>query len=145
MCGASIGSAMPADRLARLRRSLAFRPALRWWALSGDSSERKGLLELFAAVAQMRGRHPDLRFLVVGPVDRDMPDTVGPAAAASAGIGDITVFAGYRDDMPDLYALMTVLVLPSHREGLPRSPMEASSMGVPDRGHGDPRLPRGGP
>jgi glycosyltransferase involved in cell wall biosynthesis len=36
-----------------------------------------------------------------------------------------------RQDMPDLYALMDVFVLPSYREGFPRSPMEASAMGVP--------------
>jgi glycosyltransferase involved in cell wall biosynthesis len=33
--------------------------------------------------------------------------------------------------MPELYALMDVLVLPSYREGFPRAPMEASAMGVP--------------
>ena len=69
--------------------------------------------------------------LVVGPADIDMADAIGPSAAVGAGIEDVTVFAGYREDMPELYALMTVLALPSHREGLPRSPMEASAMGVP--------------
>jgi glycosyltransferase involved in cell wall biosynthesis len=33
--------------------------------------------------------------------------------------------------MPDLYALMDLFVLPSHRESFPRSPMEASAMAVP--------------
>ena len=33
--------------------------------------------------------------------------------------------------MPELYALMDVFVLPSYREGFPRSPMEAAAMGVP--------------
>jgi glycosyltransferase involved in cell wall biosynthesis len=41
------------------------------------------------------------------------------------------VFAGLRQDMPVLYALMDVFALPSHREGFPRSPMEASAMAVP--------------
>jgi glycosyltransferase involved in cell wall biosynthesis len=36
-----------------------------------------------------------------------------------------------RQDLPDLYGLMDVFVLPSHREGFPRAPMEASAMGVP--------------
>ena len=34
-------------------------------------------------------------------------------------------------DMPTLYALMDVFVLPSYRESFPRVPMEASAMGVP--------------
>jgi glycosyltransferase involved in cell wall biosynthesis len=33
--------------------------------------------------------------------------------------------------MPELYALMDVFVLPSHRESFPRSPLEASAMAVP--------------
>jgi glycosyltransferase involved in cell wall biosynthesis len=36
-----------------------------------------------------------------------------------------------RQDMPELYALMDVLVLPSYREGFPRAPMEAAAMSVP--------------
>ena len=110
------------------------------WGLADDTPvvgfvgrlvEEKGLLELFEAIAILRQKHPRMRLLVVGPVDSDKPDHLDAAAAAKAGLADITIFAGYRDDMPDLYALMTVLVLPSHREALPRSPMEASSMGVP--------------
>ena len=34
-------------------------------------------------------------------------------------------------DLPELYAAMDAFVLPSHREGFPRTPMEASAMGVP--------------
>jgi glycosyltransferase involved in cell wall biosynthesis len=33
--------------------------------------------------------------------------------------------------MPEIYALMDVFVLPSHRESFPRSPMEAAAMRVP--------------
>jgi glycosyltransferase involved in cell wall biosynthesis len=33
--------------------------------------------------------------------------------------------------MPDLYALMDVVVLPSYREGFPRTLMEAAAMGRP--------------
>ena len=47
------------------------------------------------------------------------------------GLEDVCVFTGERHDMPELYALMDLFVLPSHREGFPRSPMEASAMGVP--------------
>jgi glycosyltransferase involved in cell wall biosynthesis len=40
------------------------------------------------------------------------------------------IFTGFRQDT-ELYALMDVLALPSHREGIPRSLNEASAMGVP--------------
>ncbi len=41
------------------------------------------------------------------------------------------IFTGERDDVHALFSLMDVFVLPSHREGLPRTPMEASAMSVP--------------
>lgn len=97
----------------------------------GRLVEEKGILELLEAVRLLRGVHPRLRLLVIGPIDADKPDALQPSIAARYGIADIVTFAGYRHDMPELYALMHVAVLPSHREGMPRSPMEAASMGVP--------------
>ena len=47
------------------------------------------------------------------------------------GVAGACHFLGWRQDMPELYALMDVLVLPSHREGFPAAPMEAAAMGVP--------------
>jgi glycosyltransferase involved in cell wall biosynthesis len=38
---------------------------------------------------------------------------------------------GLQADMPPLYAAMDVVALPSHREGFPRSLVEASAMGRP--------------
>ena len=124
-------AAVAADRLARLRAELGIPAGTPVVGFVGRLVAEKGLIEFFEAIASLRSAHPDMRVLLVGPVDHDMADSLGPDAAARAGIADITVFAGYRGDMPDLYALMSVLVLPSHREGLPRAPMEASSMGVP--------------
>ena len=124
-------SAIPPARMSELRAELGLPEGTPVVGFVGRLVEEKGLVELFEAIASLRHRHPAMRFLVVGPVDSDKPDALGPAAAERAGIRDITTFAGYRSDVPELYALMTVLVLPSHREGLPRSPMEASSMGVP--------------
>jgi glycosyltransferase involved in cell wall biosynthesis len=47
------------------------------------------------------------------------------------GLSSVVKFLGHRDDVAELYAVMDVLALPSHREGFPRAPMEAASMGVP--------------
>ena len=39
------------------------------------------------------------------------------------------IFAGYRNDIGDLLAMADVFVLPSYREGMPRSIIEAMAMG----------------
>jgi glycosyltransferase involved in cell wall biosynthesis len=122
---------IPQSRIDQLRDELQIPAGAPVVGFVGRLVREKGLVELFAAVRRLRERHPSMRFLLIGPVDSDMSDCIGPEAARDAGIGDISIFAGYRSDMPELYSLMTVLCLPSHREGLPRSPMEASSMGVP--------------
>jgi len=97
----------------------------------GRLVEEKGLRELFEAVRSLRAKHPRLRLLIVGPPDPEKADNLDEGAAVAAGIDDITVFAGLRHDLPELYAAMDVFVLPSHREGFPRSPMEAAAMAVP--------------
>jgi glycosyltransferase involved in cell wall biosynthesis len=125
------GAAVSAGRLKSLREELAIPGDAKVVGFVGRLVREKGILELFEAVRELRSAYPSLRLLVVGPVDADMPDAVGPRSADACGIGDVTVFAGYRQNMPELYSLMNVLVLPSHREGLPRAPMEASAMGIP--------------
>lgn len=97
----------------------------------GRLVREKGLLELFAAARIMRERVPDVRLLIIGPVDSQKPDALMPDVAREYGVADICHFLGMRQDMPELYAVMDVFVLPSHREGFPRAPMEASAMKVP--------------
>ena len=74
---------------------------------------------------------PTLKLLVIGPVDTEKSDALSPQRAKDFGVDDQCVFAGLRQDMPSLYAAMDVFVLPSHREGFPRAPMEAAAMELP--------------
>jgi len=98
----------------------------------GRLVREKGLLELFEAARIVRGRRSkEVSFLIIGPVDSEKPDALTPDVAHNYGISDICIFTGMRQDMPKLYALMDVFVLPSHREGFPRALMEASAMKVP--------------
>lgn len=117
--------------IARKRREIGLADGARVVGFVGRLVREKGLLELFAAARIVRERVPDVRFLFVGPVDTHKPDALTPDIAREYGIADICHFLGMRQDMPELYALMDVFVLPSHREGFPRSPMEASAMKVP--------------
>jgi glycosyltransferase involved in cell wall biosynthesis len=98
---------------------------------AGRLVEEKGLLELFAAARIVRKQVPKVRFLFAGMIDTWKTNAVTPDIAREYGIADICHFLGMRRDLPELYALMDVFVLPSHREGFPRTPMEASAMKVP--------------
>lgn len=51
--------------------------------------------------------------------------------AAELGVLSRTHFLGYRDDVPILLQAADALLLPSSQEGLPRSVMEAMSLGTP--------------
>ena len=97
----------------------------------GRLVREKGLLEFFAAARLVREQVPQVSFLIIGPEDSYKADALTPDTAHDYGVADICHFLGMRQDMPELYALMDVFVLPSHREGFPRTPMEASAMKVP--------------
>jgi glycosyltransferase involved in cell wall biosynthesis len=97
------------------------------------AARRKGFRDFLAAARNIAAQQPETRFLIVGSVDHGKPDAVDPSAASDFGIADRCLFLGPRAnaDLPPLYKMMTVLVLPSLFEGLPRVVMEASAMGVP--------------
>ncbi len=91
----------------------------------------KGYFEMFRAAQRIREKEPRARFLFIGALEPSKADAIQPDALARFGLDDVAQFLGHRRDVPDLLAAMDVHVLPSHREGFPRSPMEASAMGIP--------------
>lgn len=126
----SPASLSPKD-IARKRNELGVGGGAKVVGFVGRLVREKGLLELFAAARVIRERVSHVRFLVIGHEESEKADSLTPDMARDYGIADICIFTGMRHDMPELYALMDVLVLPSHREGFPRAPMEASAMKVP--------------
>ncbi len=95
----------------------------------GRMVREKGFLELFEAARRVRARVPAARFLVVGQGDPDKPDAI-EAAEIEAASKDV-VFTGWREDVAELMAVMDVFALPSWREGMPRSAIEAAASGLP--------------
>ena len=91
----------------------------------------KGLREVFAAAEQLRRTAPDVLVVAIGPLDPEKGDGLTAAdldqITATSGVH----FAGERHDMEVVYAALDAYVLASHREGFPRSAMEASALGTP--------------
>jgi glycosyltransferase involved in cell wall biosynthesis len=98
--------------------------------LVGRLVREKGYGEVFEAARQLHAHVPHVRFAVIGDDDHEKDDALDASDRATAAAAGVR-FLGGRSDMPRLYAAMDVHVLASHREGFPRSPMEAAAMGVP--------------
>jgi glycosyltransferase involved in cell wall biosynthesis len=90
----------------------------------------KGYRELFAAAEQLRRCSPEVTVVVAGPSEPGKADGIGPTALAAAKASGVR-FLGHRSDVEDLYPACDIYVLASHREGFPRSAMEAAAMGLP--------------
>ena len=90
----------------------------------------KGYAELFEAWDRLRADLPQAMLVVVGPDDDDKADSV-PRELVDRARATGVKFLGMRSDVEDLYCGFDVYVLASHREGFPRSAMEAAAGGLP--------------
>jgi len=90
----------------------------------------KGYAELLEAWEAVHRDHPDAMLVIAGPVDHAKADAVPPALIERAERSGVR-FLGMRGDVEDLYLGLDIYALASHREGFPRSAMEAAASGLP--------------
>jgi glycosyltransferase involved in cell wall biosynthesis len=117
--------------LAHLRSTLGLPSGVPVIGFVGRLVVEKGILELARAVQQVQSRFGPVTLLIVGGVDREKAGALNHEDIQAAAGTATCIFAGVRQDMPEMYALMDIFALPSYREGFPRAPMEASAMGAP--------------
>jgi glycosyltransferase involved in cell wall biosynthesis len=113
-----------------LRAGLGLAPGRAAILVVGRLVAEKGYPELLAAIADV-----DADLWVVG--DRLDSDHAGSIDASIRAVESDPVraarvrFLGYRADVPALMRAADMFVLPSHREGMPRSIIEAMLTGLP--------------
>lgn len=102
-------------------------PGTPTFLLIGRMLREKGVREFVAAARDVRRRHPGVRFILLGGLV-DNPGGLSREELALLIGGGIE----WHDHVPDVrpwIAASSVFVLPSYREGLPRSTLEAMAMG----------------
>src|SRR6056297_1030406 len=95
----------------------------------------KGIIELIDAFSLLKKQRNDIKLLMIGETlqsdrDKKTKDIIKQTIKINQLQKDI-IFTGYRNDTPKLLSITDVFTLPSHREGMPVSSLEAMSMGVP--------------
>ena len=88
----------------------------------------KGVREYAAAAAELKARHPQVKFGLVGYFD---PSPDGVTREEFESWNGAIDFLGKLDDVRPAIADAGIYVLPSYREGTPRSSLEAMAMGRP--------------
>lgn len=90
----------------------------------------KGIREYAAAAAEVRRMHPEVTFHLVGGRDEN-PDALSAGEVEAWQAAGTLAWHGALRDVRPAIAAAHVYVLPSYREGTPRTVLEAMSMGRP--------------
>jgi glycosyltransferase involved in cell wall biosynthesis len=102
--------------------------------MTGRITAEKGYLELINALDIIRFQYPNVHLLVIGgqlSSERDAFQVQLSQVISEKNLEKHVTFTGFRSDIPELLGLVDVFTLPSYREGLPRSILEAMAMGIP--------------
>lgn len=91
----------------------------------------KGIREFVRAAAMLKSRFPNVRFVAAGAPDAGNPASVSEQELRAWKASGEVEFLGQVGEMPEFLRSLDVFVLPSYREGLSRSLIEAGASGVP--------------
>lgn len=91
----------------------------------------KGVAEYVEAARQLRRSYPDAEFCMAGFLDVENPAAIPRNQIFQWVAEGVVNFLGESDDIRDQIAAADCVVLPSYREGVPRSLLEAAAMGRP--------------
>ena len=91
----------------------------------------KGVLEYVEAVKKLKENNVQARFQILGPVDEKHRRGISTEVVQSWIDEDIVEYLGKTDNVKPYLSEADCVVLPSYREGTPRTLIEAASMGKP--------------
>lgn len=99
--------------------------------LVGRLLKTKGVVEFAEAAQILKDRGRDIHMILVGAPDADNPTSVTEAELQTWARAGIVEWPGESDDVAAVWANAHIAVLPSYREGLPKSLLEAAASARP--------------
>ena len=91
----------------------------------------KGVCEFVEAARQIRKQYPHAIFQLLGDCGVPNPSVIGREEIAQWENEGIVEYLGSTDDVRPIIAQADCLVLPSYREGIPRTMIESAAMAKP--------------
>ncbi len=89
----------------------------------------KGVREFVEAAQLLKEQGVAARFALVGDTDPNYPACVPEQQLNEWQSSGIVEWWGWQEDMPEVYRQADIVCLPSYREGLPRTLVEAAACG----------------
>lgn len=108
--------------------SVAVLPGVPCFLLIARLLRDKGVREYYEAARIVKARHPEVAFKLAGWID-DNPNAVKEEELNRWVASGIIDYVGKLDDVRPAIESCSVYVLPSYREGTPRTVLEAMAMG----------------
>lgn len=90
----------------------------------------KGINELVESFINLVKKYPNLKLLLVGDYEEDL-NPIDKKNKKFIDELDSIIAIGFKNDIREFLAITDLFTLPSYREGLPNSLIEAGSFGIP--------------
>lgn len=91
--------------------------------------KEKGIFEFLAAAEKIKKEYPEVIIRVLGEFDSENPFSLPSDTLEYYIKNKIIDYLGHVDNVPEIISQSSVFVLPSYREGVPRSTQEAMAIG----------------
>jgi len=97
----------------------------------GRLLKEKGIFDFLEAAKMVKIEYPNAEFIILGEIDSTSPNTLSKETLSDYIKSGLVIYPGYVENVLSWINYCSVFVLPSYREGFPRSSQEAMAVGRP--------------
>ena len=97
----------------------------------GRLLKEKGIFELIQAMRIVKSKYENVHFTILGAIDHENLGALKQETLDSLLREKLFEYPGYVSNVEDWITQTSVFILPSYREGVPRSTQEAMAIGRP--------------